>query len=247
MALYIYMGGLADNPEATTQLLKEKLEITGHTFVSVKVDGIITHDNRIARVINMFNHQYLKQGHKQIILVGQSAGGSAVREAAKRLEGHCALKGVVMLSPAMPRGIFFLTWTLFKRMARRIDDLLLGCSMDLTVEEHTALISPMESKALKAAVEARVQVPGNEARELAFLPPTFKPYSAPTLIIYGTEDQWINPKAQEKLINLMRKSGMYVERFIVYGAGHITLGSPKQNQVIETILSWSKEALTKQY
>jgi pimeloyl-ACP methyl ester carboxylesterase len=241
MATVICADGLGGHPSTTFGELKNELEGLGHIVILLDVDGIKTHSERVERLITCYT-QIWKQG-ELIYFIGQSAGGSAVRIAAEKIFSNPRLPrlltGVCMLSPAIPRGIFFLTWTLFCRMSYRLSELLLGKMIEMGEDEYASLVLPIASDKYAEVVANRQAISGAEGRELAFYPPKLESNHFKTLHIYGTDDRWIAPSAQRKLSFWMsRNLGIPMSIFAVEGAGHLTLASNKRKEVIEKIVEW---------
>jgi alpha-beta hydrolase superfamily lysophospholipase len=233
-ATLICVDGLGGHPETTFGCLKKTLEQMGHKVVLIDTPGVRTHEDRVQLILD----EYTLQHGGDIFLVGQSAGGSAVRIAAERLEklGKC-LTGIIQLSPAMPFGIVFMTWPLARVMKGRLWELFLGRSISTTMREYKTLVSPLSQEVEYEIVTSRQPVPGLEGRTLAFNPPRFVGYSFPTLHIFGSEDRWIAPRAQHILSKRLRKRSKTIS-YEVAGAGHLTLMSEKRNKIFALIQEW---------
>lgn len=241
MATIICMDGLGGRPEVTFHPLVSQLSAAGHKVVFAPIDSIRTHTDRVARVIQAFN-KASEDPQEKIFLVGQSAGGSAVRIAAERLTemGRTAqLKGVIMLSPAMPMGILYMTKPLFKVMLGRFLDLILGRTIHATAEEYAQLVEPYVPDGKHDLVASRIPIPGPEARELALYPNRLRNYQVPTLVLYGDQDRWISPDAHRKLCGrLEQQSDLDVTSQVVSGAGHLTLASHESDVALWKIQNW---------
>jgi alpha-beta hydrolase superfamily lysophospholipase len=235
MATVICVDGLGGHPETTFRELKVALESVGNRVIILDTTRVVTHEDRV----KMIENEYAKQlnSSEQIFLVGQSAGGSAVRILAERLNrSGLHLSGVVLLSPAMPFGIYFMTAKLFLVMLVRFIQLLLGRTISMTDSEFEMLTSPIAEE-MRDVISKRQMVSGVEGRKLAFFPPKFVGYSYPTLQIFGREDKWIAPRAQRKLGKMLRKHGE-VTTFETDGAGHLTLASSEWQMVAQLIQRW---------
>jgi len=196
------MDGLGGCPQVTFGELKTALERNNHRVVLVNVLGIQTHEGRIERVLACYEHERSERPNEPIYFAGQSAGGDAIRIAAERLASEnrdACVAGVILLSPAMPRWVLFLTHVLFVTMAKRLVDLMLGRVVETTELEYEALVAPLPSHMREHIVAHRMPISGKEGRTLAFYPSKFKGYPFPTLHVYGDRDQWIAPHAQAKL------------------------------------------------
>lgn len=239
------MDGLGGCPYVTFGELKIVLEQKGHMVILSDIEGIATHEDRIQRVLTSFFNVRAKAPDEKIFLVGQSSGGSAVRIAAEKLAKKngeenqgSIIAGVIMLSPAMPRSIFFTTSVLAKVMAKRWLQLVLGQVVATTEAEFEALVAPLSAELRDTVIAHRQPISAKEGRQLAFRPAKFEGYPFPTLHIYGDHDHWISPRAQEKLNAKLRTSDSAVETLVVPGSGHITLTSEKRHEVISLITSW---------
>ena len=242
--LIICMDGLGGHPELTFGELKHAFDILHHV-VFADIEGIVTHEDRVQSVIRSFKAgqkmlDKMNESDRRIILIGQSAGGSAVRVAAARLRDDKSLSGIVTMSQAPSRHILYTTPELTKAMVGRSKDLLLGHNIDLTREEYSSFVMPMNGN-LQKFVDGRQTVPGREARTLAsfFWAPKLERYDRPTLVIYPEKDQWIAPSAHRTMVRKMREHcTSQLESFEVEGSGHITLASDRSQEVINKIKGW---------
>lgn len=246
MATIVCADGLAGLPTMTFGTLRTALIEAGHKALFVDMSHVETHEDRIGAVQKAYN-QALALGEK-VFLVGQSAGGSAVRVVAEDLcqvtGGHSGehLQGIIMLSPAVPSGQIFMTIPLCKVILRRAWDLLRGRMVNPTAEEYESLVAPLPERVREHVIESRQAVSGIEARTLAFSPPPLRKIGVPVLHIFGNKDTWIAPYAQRKLAKRMRKieeeSDAFVQSIEIDGAGHLTLASELEGEVIERIVRW---------
>jgi pimeloyl-ACP methyl ester carboxylesterase len=237
MATIICVDGLGGH-SATT--FREVNAVFGkyNRVMLVDTSEVITHDDRINLVIDTARQARVEMKDEKIFLLGQSAGGSAVRIVAERLESEgFSLAGVILISSAMPRGILFMTSTLWNVMKKNIFSLLLGWNIDISNKEYEALTSPFSAEMRAEILFNRETIPGKESRELAFFPPKLKGYHAPTLLIWGAQDKWIAPKAQGKLCRQLQKTSK-VQTFEVKRAGHLPLASCERLQVLHKIREW---------
>lgn len=238
MVTVICIDGLAGHPETTFNSLKRYLMVYGYNVLVPNIDetNVITHSDRVSLVLNEYK-KHNKIESDFIFLVGQSAGGSAVRIAAEKIEKEgLKVTGVILLSPAMPRGIFFMTKCLFKVMKKRLLDLFLGRVIKTTESEYSSLVEPVQ-RDIKDSIKNRRPIQGIEGRELAFFPPKFIGYSFPTLHIFGSSDNWISPKAQKNFQTLLSKKGKVFSKEID-GVGHLVLSSNKKEEVELMIQKW---------
>lgn len=236
------MDGLGGDPETTFGELKLRLESEGHRVVILCTTGIHTHEGRVMAVIEAFGKLMSVDSRTKIFLIGFSAGGSAVRLAAaqigKHLESKERLGGVILLSQAMPRGINYLTWPLLRTMLWRTFHLIFGLDIDSSEAEYRRLIEPVSNDRRDEVVRSRTTIPGPEARTLALWAPKFERYSYPSLVIYGSSDRWIAPRAHRKMIALLELENLIVTRYEVPNSGHLVLASRGREEVIRRIQSW---------
>ncbi|MCW9054692.1 MAG: alpha/beta hydrolase [Candidatus Pacebacteria bacterium] len=230
------MDGLAGHPETTFKGLKDTLESDGHHVVLVDTATVRTHEDRVQLVLDAYH----ANKPQTIFLVGFSAGGSAVRIAAERLERAGEdVAGVVLLAPAMPAFIPFATKELVKVMKDRVADIILGRTFLLSEREYQTLASPIHQDKMNEIVKSGREVSGVEARRLAFCPPRFVGYSYPTLHMWGSKDRWIAPHAQHRFgAKLRKRSSATVTSYEVSESGHYVLASEKRGEVVEGIQRW---------
>ncbi|MFA6339100.1 MAG: alpha/beta hydrolase [Candidatus Paceibacterota bacterium] len=241
MAKIIYVGGLGHHPETTFKPIKDRLEQEGHEVIILDTSHINTHEDRVQLVLKEYDKYYIG-AHigVDVFLLGQSAGGSAVRIAAERLEKEGKpLAGVILLSPAMPFGIFFMTLPLWNIMKKRWAEILFGKVINPTEEEFETLLAPLAKEGRAETLASRRSISGIESRTLAFNSPRFVGYKFPTLHIFGDCDKWIAPSAQRKLSKKLRIRSDVCTRE-VEGTGHITFTSRKGDRVVSLIVGWIK-------
>lgn len=241
MATVICMDGLGGNPETTFGELKLRLEDEGHRVVLVSTRGIRTHEDRVENVLMDFV-SVCGQSDDKVFLLGFSAGGSAVRLAARHIEKHDLfsnrLAGVILLSQAMPWGVNFLTWPLIKVMVKRLPQLIFGLDINPTESEYTSLVEPVSNDRRDEGVKNRRTIPGTEAQTLAFHPSKFEGYSYPSLVIYGDSDRWVATRAHRKMIALLKKKKQNVTSLEVPHSGHLVLASEVRQLVMLKIQDW---------
>ncbi len=233
MSTFICMDGLGGQPETTFTFLKEMLEKDDHVVILVSVSGSEnwSHRDRIERV----KKEISDCTDKNIFLIGQSAGGSAVQIAADETEKE--IKGVIAMSPALPRGYLYLTLPLLAIMLRwkNLWRILLGRVLSPTKREFESLASPLANSRRNRILESRQLIPGKEARELAFYPPKRTTPSSPTLIVFGEKDRWISPRALRKFAKQQKEASELVSVLEVKGSGHLTVSSQRRSEVVEQI------------
>lgn len=247
MAIIICVGGLGDCPKETFAGLKKTLENQGHTAVIPDTERVQTHQDRITlvrdeyqRLIRRLKREELKK--VPIFLLGQSAGGSAVRVIGEELhqKGDTRLKGVILLSPAMPRSWKF-RWLRSSTKATRdffkhhFGEIMLGKMIDQTAMEFESRIAPLAEELRDDILASRQPVPGAEMRILALWPPRMRVSLYPVLHLYGTQDSCIDPPAQEAFAKDLCAMTL-TETHVFVGAGHSLLGSSVRDNVVGEIL-----------
>jgi pimeloyl-ACP methyl ester carboxylesterase len=238
MATVICMDGLGGHPEVTFGELKIELERGGHKVVYAEVEGINSHDERIQRIVDAFYKERFTAQDK-IFLVGQSAGGGALRSAAKVLSRRNEeVSGVILLSPSMPRFEWFMTKPLAKCILRHLWRLFLAQDINSTQEQYESIIDPVAAELKTKVIENRLALPGRESRTLAFWPPPLTCYSYRTLYVYAEHDNWIATSAHKRLCLKLSKLVPSFTEYEVLGSGHITLLSEKRSEVISKIVNW---------
>lgn len=229
MSHVICVDGLGGNPEITFSDLKVELERLKHTVHLAPITEITDHNGRIDYVIGsiaMVRGQYPGQRY---FLIGQSAGGSAVRCAVAQLSEAELPDGIVLLSSAMPRWIWPATSTLLCKIAKYGRKLIQSEPIRLRDADYLDLIGPIRDDVKKAILDGQVPTPPREARELAFYPAPYRPVGCNVTIIYGSHDRWVRPRAQEVFAKRVRalaskaRKRTVVSIHCIKGAGHLTL------------------------
>jgi alpha-beta hydrolase superfamily lysophospholipase len=236
----ICMDGLAGHPETTFESLL-RLEGSDYHIVLAPTDGINSHFDRVRNIVA--TNSCIQRAHPQdpIFLLGQSAGASATHLAARQIamEGNINVRGVVLLSPAVPSVWRFYTRPLAAVMLKYLLKLCSPKTIMLEEADYLKLISPLPDSIAKKLAANRQPIVTREARRLALCPPAFKTNCWKTFLGYGSADRWINPKAQEHFANRIRmKNFMGVTIKAAEGAGHLTLSSEKGSAMVEAICEW---------
>jgi pimeloyl-ACP methyl ester carboxylesterase len=232
------MDGLAGNPAITFAELSQVLARAGHSVELVSIRDIDIHEDRIGAVTNAFKKARRLMREEKIVLLGHSAGGSAVRIAAERLH-DTPPDGLIMLSPAMPRWIWFSTTTLAWMMLRRIRDMLFARRIRLSDAELLKLLGPVPGDMLPKVLGKQISIAGGEAKKLIF-PDPLGVVNCPVLHIWGGQDRWLAPRAQVALSRRMRERGTAVTSHVLNNCGHAILHSDARNELHRYILTWLK-------
>ena len=241
---FICMDGLGGDPIKTFSFLKEKLGQDGFNFILVTTSNSLIwgHRDRINKVRQVID----RCSDSTIILVGQSAGGSAVQSAAA--ESSRKISGVIALSPALPRWHFFLTPTLLKMMLRwkNLWRFMLGRPLQPTKKEYASLISPFRKESECELLDSIWPISGKESRELAFYPPKRSKVVCPTLIVFGTEDHWVSSRSLRKFAAVQKQQFPELVSILEIGnSGHLTLFSENRESVTTYIKDWVSLSLKK--
>lgn len=214
--MVIAIGGLGDSQHS---LYPWALELdkrhTPNTYLEIHVEGDMPFAHRVQVLRNS-----VVSANGTVRLIGQSAGGLAALIVASELPEK--VEGVIAVSPAMPRGISPLGWPLLSVMWK----------YQLSMWQHK-LIEVQEDDYKKIALNRvsdpelmlknRQPISGREAKELStpWLQPKLGIVRVPTIIVYGSEDQWVAPEAHRKLVRkLQENNALYTEARQVC-AGHL--------------------------
>ncbi len=236
MTTFICMDGLGGDPKKFS-FLQEELERDGFAVVLVDVSDSINwnHRDRVNKILKAINDCT----DSAIILVGQSAGGSAVQIAAA--ESSKEISGVIALSPALPRWHFFFTLTLLKMMLKwkNLWRVILGQPLMPTRDEYRSLISPFPKESAHELLKSIQPISGKESRELAFYPPKKAKVVCPTLIVFGTEDRWVSSRSLQKFAAAQEnRFPDLVSMLKVKNSGHLPLFSERKKDVVISIKNW---------
>jgi pimeloyl-ACP methyl ester carboxylesterase len=235
------MDGLAGNPAITFAELSQVLARAGHSVELVSIRDIDIHEDRIWAVKCSYQKARRSRPSESIVLLGYSAGGSAARILTERLSDTSITPpdGLIMLSPAMPRWIWYSTTTLAWMMLRRIMDILFARRIRLSDAELLKLLGPVPRDMLPKILGKQIPIAGGEARKLIF-PDPLGVVNCPVLHIWGDQDRWIRPKAQHSLCRKMRERGTAVTSHVLNNCGHGILHSDARNELHRYILTWLK-------
>lgn len=227
MSHVICVDGLAGNPNFTFASLKNALEKINHKVHLMQVAGILTHQDRIDFVLKEINRVREEFPKDRYFLVGQSAGGSAVRCAAATLVVTEKPHGIVLLSPAMPSGISFTTIPLARVMMKYWFSLFCRSHIILDNKDYINLLSPLRDNDRDKIIGIQIPISSREARKLAFNPDPYVPVGCNCTIVYGSKDRWISPRAYERLREVMcHHKGVKNHTILTHrimGTGHHTL------------------------
>lgn len=225
MATIICVDGLSGNPKSTFFYLASAPSVASHKVVflpDLPDLPVISHSDRVDDICRAFNRV---KGDSGVFLIGQSAGGSAVLQASSRITDS-RLRGIVILSPAMPSGINYLTPTLFRVMCHNFYRLFGNKPFKLRDEELLALLHPVPDKYRDRVIRDQTEIHPREARRLAFFPPRLRPIGVPCLHIFGAQDRWISPWAQIRLSARLNRMCPKYRTIEVPDSGHMTLHHP---------------------
>lgn len=239
MATIICVDGLSGNPRLTFFYLASALSVANHTVVflpDLPYLPVVSHSNRVEDIYRAFNRV---KGDSSVFLIGQSAGGSAVLQATSRITDS-RLRGIVILSPAMPSGINYLTPTLFRIMFHNLYRLFGNKPFKLKDEELLALLHPVPDKYRDRIIRDQTEIHPREARRLAFFPPRLRPIGVPCLHLYGAQDRWISPSAQVRLSASLNRMCQKYRTIEVPDSGHMTLLNPATPILI---MDWIRDGL----
>lgn len=204
--------------------------------------NILSHDDRVDAVLAKVSDN--TDDNQPIVFVGFSAGASAIRLSIReiqRLRNHPKIVGLIMISPAMPRGIPCFTLTLTRYMVAHMIPIMLSVG-EIKLPDHQLLdlIGPVEGSMKDQLIENATGIGLSEARRLAFWPPeNYSVGNIPILYVYGNRDRWVSPRAHRKFISkISTNNNVEVQKF---NCGHDPLISPVSDEVMVEIKSWIKK------
>lgn len=174
----------------------------------------------------------INHAQNPVYLVGQSAGGLAalVLASSPFEKARQKIKGVIAVSPAMPRGINPVGLQLARVMWRYRRQMMKGAMIktDPADYEYIAL-NGVEHHRVRTLVRNRKRISGVEANDLAcfWRRPRIDALDVPVCIVCGKDDRWVRSKAHIALARRLQ-AGLNAgpTTFVpVPDAGHLPLHS----------------------
>jgi len=216
--MFLTIGGLGDSPLSLCPWHQE-LKATGREYrhIDVQVMGNTVFAHRVETLC-----EAIEDTKGCVTLIGQSAGGLAALIAATKYPAK--VDGVIAVSPAMPQGISPIGRPLITVMWRYQWDMWRSKLIDVRVQDYKFLaLNGVDPDYSDWLLKFRRSISGREALELATpkLQPELGALSVPTLIVFGAEDRWVNPSAQEKLFEKICERNKKVDRMKIPDAGHL--------------------------
>ncbi len=210
---FLLIGGLGDSEESLRPWINPILGPPEYyTYVPVNVTGMSGFQHRVETL-----RTTVLRARDPVCIIGQSAGALAALIVASQCPEK--IKGVIAVSPAMPRGISPLSFSLMTIMWKYYHHMYMSHLIQVTEKDYTRLALNGVSKP-EILLAKRQNISGREAYELASgnLQPMLGQITTPVVLVYGTKDHWVNPKAQQKLYGCLGARKTVLE---VRGAGHL--------------------------
>jgi pimeloyl-ACP methyl ester carboxylesterase len=204
-------------------------------YIPVAVTGNSGFDHRVKRL-----RSHLAQEGRPVCIIGQSAGALAALIVAS--DSPAMVKGVIAVSPAMPKGISPLSLPLLSVMWKYYHHMCMNHLIEVTAKDYTklALNGVLEPKII---LESRDKISGLEANELATdsLQPRLGEIYVPVVHLYGTKDHWVSPRAQRKLSRLLGNKSVSIA---INDAGHLPAHQLEGEKTVETALRELSQLIT---
>lgn len=238
--MFILIGGLGDSLYSLLPWITELNEQDCTKYLDLHIKGHTSFGHRVEVLRDKVLH-----AKEKVRLIGQSAGGLAALIVASELPEK--VSGVIAVSPAMPRGISPIGGPLLPIMSRYALKMWRHKLIQVSTKEYTKLALNHVTRP-DAILKHRIPISGREATELStpWLQPKLEPAKVPTVIVYGTEDNWVSPKAHKKLANRLAQENPYTESISVPHGGHLPVHAHNGEQVVIQALN-SLEWLERQY
>jgi pimeloyl-ACP methyl ester carboxylesterase len=225
---FLLIGGLGDSIESLRPWINALiLNHQQYQYIPVSVTGNSGFDHRVRRL-----RSQLAQEGRPVCIIGQSAGALAALMVAS--DSPAMVRGVIAVSPAMPKGISPLSLSLMSVMWKYYHHMYMSHLIEVNPKDYTRLALNGVSKP-EILLENRDKISGREAYELATdsLQPRLGEIYVPVVHVYGTKDRWVNPRAQRKLSQLLGNKKISIA---VGGAGHLPTHHHKGERVIADVL-----------
>lgn len=218
MSIVLGIGGLGDWA-ASLLPWEEKLgeTDTSYRFIDVEVSGNTDFSHRVQIL-----EQAVLRSKNHVKIIGQSAGALAALMVASNYPKK--VRGVIAVSPAMPRGISPLGLPLLKIMWRYQVAMWRSELIKVKREDYTKLALNNVVVHRHFLRDCRQLISGREATELStpWLQPKLGNVEVPIVYVYGNQDQWVSPKAHAKFASQLKEANPTKTHIVVAkGAGHL--------------------------
>lgn len=225
---FLLIGGLGDSIESLRPWMNALvLNHQQYQYIPVDVTGNRGFDHRVKRL-----RSHLAQEERPVCIIGQSAGALAALMVAS--DSPAMVKGVIAVSPAMPKGISPFSLSLMSVMWKYYYHMYMDHVIHVAEKDYMKLaLNGVSNPDILLA--NRQKISGREAYELATdsLQPRLGEIYVPLVHVYGTKDHWVNPRAQRKLSQLLGNKKISIA---VGGAGHLPAHHHKGERVVADVL-----------
>ena len=233
---FLFIGGLGDSIESLRPWINALiLNHQQYQYIPVSVTGNSGFDHRVKRL-----RSHLAQEGRPVCIIGQSAGALAALMVAN--DSPAMVRGVIAVSPAMPKGISPLSLSLMSVMWKYYHHMYMSHLIEVAPKDYTRLALNGVSKP-EILLENRDKISGREAYELATnsLQPRLGEIYVPVVHVYGAKDHWVSPRAQRKLSQLLGNKSVSIA---ITGAGHLPAHHHEGEKTVETALRELSKLIT---
>ncbi|HYF10613.1 MAG TPA: alpha/beta fold hydrolase [Candidatus Paceibacterota bacterium] len=241
MAQVLLLPGLGDT-ELVFRPWMADLAARGLTAKFIDTDNNGTFEDRVAALTRA-----LQKELEPVWVIGHSAGGLATLVAALSEECRKNIRGIILVSPAIPqnvRGVWgALGWPLAKVMWKYEPWMILGRSFLPSEGDYRRVaLNHVPAEVADEIAATRRRISGKEAAQLAafFSRPRFTgEFNLPIVVVTGAEDQWVNPDAHLDLVIYLTSHNTGPTKFCpVPCAGHLVAHSKNGAQIVRESLDW---------
>ena len=200
---------------------------SGGTIGAVSLADYVEDARQVAR--------WIAERFQSPIVFGHSMGGLI----AQKLGEEGLARGLVLLSPAPPRGIGIVSWSLMRRQLRYVPALLRSKPVVPRLSDARALVLNRVPAAEQQTIFARfVPDSGRAGRQLNFGSIAIderqlRDRDCPVLVVTGDEDRFIPPRIAERVARKFH-APVYMTR----GHGHLMLCEPGWEEAATFIADW---------
>ena len=201
--MYILIGGLGDSVLSLVPW-KTHLVYQGHRVLYLNATPKTGKATFMDRVKILYDA--VEASTEPVHIIGQSAGGLATLIVANKLPHK--VRGVIAVSPAMPRGISPLGLPLLRIMWRYQIAMWRNKLINVETSDYTELALNGVVKDRKFFPDFRKPISGREATELStpWLQPKLGNIKVPVVYVYGNQDQWVSPRAHAEFARKLTQS-----------------------------------------
>ncbi|MCX6703749.1 MAG: alpha/beta fold hydrolase [Candidatus Zambryskibacteria bacterium] len=231
--MVLLLPGLGDSIYSFIPWIKElKARDLEYKYVEVEVTGKTGFGFRCDALVEAI----IRNGPHPMTIIGQSAGALAAMIVASHFT--LAVKGVVAVSPAMPRGISPLGLPLISVMWRYQWRMMRNKLISVREQDYRKIaLNCVPENLVEDLLFNRRKISGKEALQLStrWLQPKLVDIQVPTVLVYGMHDQWVAPSAHRKLVQLFASNPKLKPR-VVSDAGHLPAHSTGGQRLVREVL-----------